>query len=688
MFLRVLFETSWDDATILVILLIKQLWHRLCLALVFSWYQIDSRQTMSDVFYEFYDAAEETPLNFHQLAVYICLLQEEARPPSPEICPLPADPDELEHQTQQHPPDHAADVAPDAYQQDQSSSLLAQHRYRLFSESQKRRGSWLGTSVCMVLSQIVVMIGVYAAVREPACSKFSASNCPLGRWCREEQGQCTWCGYWYEDLCREFNSGEAWSQHVADHAAGAGVVPQASTEELLYSYFAPRKKYADDKWDRAWDTLAKSLDPVEDFPPMCWRCFVGTAKPDVGASVRAIYSQHDQTMNKNGAAPQANVRSFTEETAFMDTMRGEHAMLAEMNIDSYIVFLASCVIVALAVCRELKDIQLCKVMLDAEWRQRGMFVSQERDRGEKIGRFWWCASAVPGGRAAEKIAPAVQNAREGGDRLGVSELREFGDEERYRVVRDRDKRVVGNYVVGSEQHNAGGGGSSSSSNRKHLTHRQLTLLSVICYIRRFGVIPLVAISVPSLVIYRGRDCLSICLNAVAILFLLEIDNLWYDYAVIPSIKASFELTYRSDYRLSQHCLRRIGFQKTWTLACMPLGMLGMLYLAGGGVLVRLGGFHTTMIQIVVVVFSTCIPALVEDWKLEQWRMQQRQQFHKGAKVENATEENGVSVRRPRDEGENNIGWRKRVLSHVKMFFVRMISGIIAIGLGVRWTYAK
>ena len=167
----------------------------------------------AEVLYEFLDAQEETPLNFHQLAVYICLLAE-VEASSTKTSPSEDGLDSSSNRGQplqdeahladaprpdvSRPEDH---VRPDAVRanmadgvtdvddgsamaaaKSQSSSaptgarLLEHHRQVLAEEARTRRHYWLSSSLVMVLAQLMVMIAVYASVLQPACSVYSWSH--------------------------------------------------------------------------------------------------------------------------------------------------------------------------------------------------------------------------------------------------------------------------------------------------------------------------------------------------------------------------------------------------------------------------------------------------------------------------------------------------------------------------------
>ncbi|CAD7937130.1 unnamed protein product [Amoebophrya sp. A25] len=54
-------------------------------------------------------------------------------------------------------------------------------------------------------------------------------------------------------------------------------------------------------------------------------------------------------------------------------------------------------------------------------------------------------------------------------------------------------------------------------------------------------------SIPAVITHRGRDALAICVNAVAILFVLEVDNFVYDFFVSEKLTRSFEIVTRFEF---------------------------------------------------------------------------------------------------------------------------------------------
>ena len=77
----------------------------------------------------------------------------------------------------------------------------------------------------------------------------------------------------------------------------------------------------------------------------------------------------------------------------------------------------------------------------------------------------------------------------------------------------------------------------------HASHQAVLekrMLGCFLLFRRYVLMPLVAICVPWVVMYRGADSLSICFNTLAILVCLSLDKYAYDSALPEATKGDFE----------------------------------------------------------------------------------------------------------------------------------------------------
>ena len=55
-------------------------------------------------------------------------------------------------------------------------------------------------------------------------------------------------------------------------------------------------------------------------------------------------------------------------------------------------------------------------------------------------------------------------------------------------------------------------------------------------LRRFAILPLTLVAAVALILYKGGNALEVCMNTVALLFLLDCDNLFYDGAVPDDVQ--------------------------------------------------------------------------------------------------------------------------------------------------------
>ena len=83
------------------------------------------------------------------------------------------------------------------------------------------------------------------------------------------------------------------------------------------------------------------------------------------------------------------------------------------------------------------------------------------------------------------------------------------------------------------------------------------VIRIVSYLRRATFLPLMLSSVSFLVIMRGGDSLSVCFNTLAILFMVEADNMAYDFGLAEAHRARMEaagrieLTIENSNRLTQ-----------------------------------------------------------------------------------------------------------------------------------------
>jgi hypothetical protein len=83
--------------------------------------------------------------------------------------------------------------------------------------------------------------------------------------------------------------------------------------------------------------------------------------------------------------------------------------------------------------------------------------------------------------------------------------------------------------------------------RKQYEGRHLGL-AFISAVRLYCVVPLTVAVVPMLVIFRGADAFNICMNTIAIMFFLDMDNFVYSHGVPYKVLEDFEANNRIDLK--------------------------------------------------------------------------------------------------------------------------------------------
>ena len=94
--------------------------------------------------------------------------------------------------------------------------------------------------------------------------------------------------------------------------------------------------------------------------------------------------------------------------------------------------------------------------------------------------------------------------------------------------------------------------------------------------------PSLVITVPALVLFKGGDALSVCLNTVAILFLCDIDNIFFDLVLGERVPARVEDAGRVE--LDDAEASALARTKAVHVALLVLAVLGVVWSGdlGGG----------------------------------------------------------------------------------------------------------
>ena len=87
-------------------------------------------------------------------------------------------------------------------------------------------------------------------------------------------------------------------------------------------------------------------------------------------------------------------------------------------------------------------------------------------------------------------------------------------------------------------------------------------------------------TVSGLVLYRGADALNICLNALAVLFVLEADNVVYSNGLSDRLKKAFEADFLQKLTLGQGDEERLEAMRAAQLVLVPILCVGTIQLFG------------------------------------------------------------------------------------------------------------
>lgn len=100
-------------------------------------------------------------------------------------------------------------------------------------------------------------------------------------------------------------------------------------------------------------------------------------------------------------------------------------------------------------------------------------------------------------------------------------------------------------------------------------------LGFLLWMRRWVFLPALVQTVPTLVLYKGGDALSICLNTVAILFMCDIDNIFFDLVLGERVRARVEDAGRVE--LGDGEASALTRTKAVHVALIVLGVLGAVW---------------------------------------------------------------------------------------------------------------
>jgi hypothetical protein len=125
-------------------------------------------------------------------------------------------------------------------------------------------------------------------------------------------------------------------------------------------------------------------------------------------------------------------------------------------------------------------------------------------------------------------------------------------------------------------------------------------------IRRYAILPVLIMAIPMLVVVQGSSGVSICLNSVGVLFILEMDNLAYQYGIHEQDRETMET--EGGIYLSSGIQASLVRMKSAHLISVPLGIIATLLLIRGDVT---GPYHLQIVWMLVCSLSFWAGGLVE-----------------------------------------------------------------------------
>ena len=125
-------------------------------------------------------------------------------------------------------------------------------------------------------------------------------------------------------------------------------------------------------------------------------------------------------------------------------------------------------------------------------------------------------------------------------------------------------------------------------------------------IRHYAILPVLIMSIPMLIVVQGSSGVSICLNSVGVLFVLEMDNLAYQYGVHEQKRETMEAD--GTMYLNESIHDSLTRMKNAHLISVPLGIIITLLLIRADIT---GPYHLQIVWMMVCSLSFWLCGLVE-----------------------------------------------------------------------------
>jgi hypothetical protein len=125
-------------------------------------------------------------------------------------------------------------------------------------------------------------------------------------------------------------------------------------------------------------------------------------------------------------------------------------------------------------------------------------------------------------------------------------------------------------------------------------------------LRQYAVLPVLIMAIPMLVVVQGSSGVSICLNSVGVLFVLEMDNLAYQFGIQEQDREVMEAEGAIFMNSSVHA--SLTRMKNFHLFSVPLGIIATLVLIYSDIT---GPYHLQIVWMVVCSLSFWLCGLAE-----------------------------------------------------------------------------
>lgn len=393
---------------------------------------------------------------------------------------------------------------------------------------------WVCGSFSLIFAQLVTMTVVFWSALNPSCQPSNPDSCPTGHWCLEyaskrDAGKCDPCVPDWEKFCTNLKAKYPWydeihgdyhtwklayetqntgstggsnanSANTAANATGNSQQQNQQQQQLYLDLDSLDYKalgYSYNFVNEAW----KQSDIVTQLCPRCYALKVVDALPSgSGRFARARRYEYAHVQKEN--------RNRVEQIRF---------------VDGLVVFFSS-IIIALACCREFRDIQLCEMKQDDAKKTIRELQDKRENRGS--GRTMVYAANDSDPVYAESSNPAH-----------VSEEKDFENFD---------------------------------------TKFYDRIFSIVQAWRTFVLVPFLIWTASLLVVFRGRESVSVLMNTVAILIVLDFDNYVFDYGLDEKLRAYFETFDR--VIIHPEIASKLDFTRRLQMVFIPMALIfGILF---------------------------------------------------------------------------------------------------------------